>query len=99
MSIHNLFVYGTLNGGTLAALDRLEALRTPGNTRAVLDVMSADEPTHVSAWAYFKSRHLAAPIHTTYLDSYEDDRFTGPQTEVALPNSYFSTPREALTIG
>ena len=69
-----------VDDATLATLDRLEAIGMPGNVRAVLDIVSADARACVSAWAYFKSRHLAAPIHTPYLHNYDDRRFTGPQT-------------------
>jgi gamma-glutamylaminecyclotransferase len=64
----------------LAALDRLEALDLPGNIRTTLDVLPIHACVPVSAWAYFKARHLAVPVHTDYLGDYQDRRFTGPQT-------------------
>src|SRR5438874_7293874 len=50
-----------VDDATLATLDRLEAIGMPGNVRAVLDI---GRPSQCLRLAYFKSRHLAAPIHT-----------------------------------
>src|SRR5689334_17786102 len=70
----------SLDTATLASLDQLEALGLPGNTRAVLNVLVLSTSASLSAWAYFKARHLAVPAHTGYLEDYRDRRFTGPQT-------------------
>jgi len=68
----------------LEELDKLESVDTPGNTRARLRVLPIGAELSVGAWAYFKARQLAAPIHTGYLESYEDFRsFVGPPKQPA----------------
>ena len=62
----------------LAALDRLESVGIPGNFRKVVPVRAVDGGMEVSAWAFMKSRQLAAPLHSGFLASYEDRRFIPP---------------------
>ncbi|MEI1247034.1 gamma-glutamylcyclotransferase family protein [Rhizobium aouanii] len=60
---------------TIASLDRLESIGTPGNLRVAVDVEPVAGGSICSALAYMKSRRLADPVHSTYLRVYEDWRF------------------------
>lgn len=60
---------------TLAKLDSLESIGKPGNLRVRIDVIPVAYGPHCSALAYMKERRLAKPLHSGYLESYEDRRF------------------------
>jgi gamma-glutamylaminecyclotransferase len=59
----------------LARLDKLESVGRPGNYRIVTDVEALDGSGRWPAFVYVKSRVLAIPIHSDWLDVYDDDRF------------------------
>jgi gamma-glutamylaminecyclotransferase len=67
-----------VDGSTLAALDRLESVGQPGNLRRVLQVTPIGGQARRWAFAYMKTRALAHPLHTAYLQEYVDDRFVQP---------------------
>jgi gamma-glutamylaminecyclotransferase len=47
----------------------------PGNFRVVLGVETLDGARSWQAFAYMKGKQLATPLHTGYLETYEDRRF------------------------
>ena len=59
----------------LARLDAVESVGKPGNWRIVIDVEALDGSARCPAFAYVKSRVFAIPIHSDWLDVYDDDRF------------------------
>jgi gamma-glutamylaminecyclotransferase len=59
----------------MAILDRLEAVGRPGNFREVIEVEPVGGGAPCLALAYMKARELAAPVHTGYLEVYDDRRF------------------------
>ncbi|WP_156751099.1 gamma-glutamylcyclotransferase family protein [Mesorhizobium sp. AA23] len=59
----------------LAGLDRIESVGKPGNLRVPIEVEPIEGGPHVLAQAYMKSRRLADPVHSGYLDFYDDRRF------------------------
>ena len=62
----------------LASLDEIESIGKPGNFRVVLKLMPIGGGASVDAWVYMKSRNIAVPAHTGFLDDYQDRRFTAP---------------------
>ncbi|AUX76920.1 hypothetical protein NXT3_CH02357 [Sinorhizobium fredii] len=62
----------------LLRLDRMESIGKPGNFRRRIRVVPRRHGCRCEAFAYFKARFLAAPVHTGYLRSYEDRRFVPP---------------------
>ncbi|MCA0010541.1 gamma-glutamylcyclotransferase [Mesorhizobium sp. B294B1A1] len=60
----------------LANLDRMESVGKPGNLRVLIEAEPVGGGAPVSAYVYMKTRHLAAPIHSGYLEDYDDRRFT-----------------------
>jgi gamma-glutamylaminecyclotransferase len=61
----------------LAHIDALESVGRPGNFRKEIAVESVDGGRQDRAQVYIKSRDLAVPAHTGYLEDYQDRRFTG----------------------
>lgn len=71
-------VFGELyrvDDSRLAKLDRLESVGKPGNLRLSIEVEPAEGGQPLLAFAYFKARHLAQPIHTACLERYVERRF------------------------
>jgi gamma-glutamylaminecyclotransferase len=66
----------------LSLLDKLESIGKPGNDRFTIMVESTAQPVIRSAYAYFKSRDLAVPLHTGFLADYQDRRFIPPDQRV-----------------
>jgi gamma-glutamylaminecyclotransferase len=62
----------------LAALDRLESVGKPGNFRVSLAVERVNGGERCAAFAYVKAPELATPVHSGYLDDYQDRRFIPP---------------------
>jgi gamma-glutamylaminecyclotransferase len=62
----------------LSWLDAIEHIAEPGNLRAVIAVEPLIGGPPVSATVYLKQRGLATPLHTDYVDNYQDQRFTPP---------------------
>jgi gamma-glutamylaminecyclotransferase len=62
----------------LPLLDVMEHIGEPGNVRLVIAIEPLIGGTPVSATVYLKERKLAAPLHTHYLDNYQDQRFILP---------------------
>jgi gamma-glutamylaminecyclotransferase len=60
---------------TLTNLDRLESVGRPGNMRVAIDVEPITGGRTICAHVYMKSRDLARPMHSGYLEIYEDRRF------------------------
>ncbi|MCA1443716.1 gamma-glutamylcyclotransferase [Ensifer sp. IC4062] len=78
---HGRYVSGELyqvDPATLAKLDRLEAVGRPGNFRKRIRITPKGFGPSCDAFAYFKARFLAYPVHTAYLASYADRRFVPP---------------------
>ena len=63
----------------MAAIDRLESVGKPGNYRILIQVEPLDPPpagpAYTAADAYVKSRVQASPVHTDWLEIYDDRRF------------------------
>lgn len=62
-------------------LERIDAIESgiPGNGRVLIDLLAMDDKSIGSAFAYVKSRELAVPAHTGYLEAYRlDPRFIPP---------------------
>src|SRR5215210_2379914 len=67
-----------VNAAALAVLDALESVGKPGNFRILMDVESLAGTGTTRALAYVKSAEQATPLHTGYLDDYQDARFIPP---------------------
>lgn len=59
----------------LARIDRLESVPSPGNMRLAVEVESCRSGSLHVAHVYMKSRSLAKPCHSGYLEIYDDHRF------------------------
>jgi gamma-glutamylaminecyclotransferase len=57
----------------LETIDGLEHMGTPGHFRLAIEVDCGG--SRRTAFAYFKSRAVAQPLHSGHLDRYDDDRF------------------------
>lgn len=68
---------------TLARLDALESVGTPGHHRTPIDVESLSDDSRCSAFAYMKDRSLADPVHSGCLGEYSDRRFIPPDRRTA----------------
>jgi gamma-glutamylaminecyclotransferase len=62
----------------LSWLDAIEHIAEPGNLRAVIAVEPLIGGPPVSATVYLKQRALDTPLHTDYVDNYQDQRFIPP---------------------
>jgi gamma-glutamylaminecyclotransferase len=62
----------------LSAIDAIESIGRPGNLRISIDVEPLQGGPAVAAFAYMKTPELAAPLHSGYLDDYQDRRFIPP---------------------
>ena|SRR3954470_13640137 len=71
-------LYGVDNK-TLAQLDRLESVGEAGNFRNVIELEAAGSTEICRAWCFMKARSLAHPLHSGYLDGYQDRRFIPPE--------------------
>jgi hypothetical protein len=49
-----------------------------GTRRLAIEIESLDDSSRCSAFAYAKSRELATPVHSGYLDDDQDRRFIPP---------------------
>ena len=64
----------------LKLIDRLESLGQPGNFRMAVHLESIGAGDRCQALTYMKSRSLAVPVHTGFLDDYRHDpRFVPPK--------------------
>ena len=63
---------------TLEVLDALELIHKPGNYRVIVEVEPLEAGDVTSAYVYVKARELVTPIHTAYLEEYQDRRFIHP---------------------
>lgn len=64
-----------LEDSALPSLDRLESVGKPGNFRELVEVEPVAGGPAISAFVYMKSRELAQPAHSGYLELYDDRRF------------------------
>ena len=62
----------------LAALDALESLHKPGNDRVTVEVEALSTGAVLTAHAYVKAPGLVEPVHSGYLEDYQDRRFVHP---------------------
>ena len=62
----------------LNRLDAMESIGTPGNFRIEIEVAPVKGGSRVRAFAYTKSAELATPIHSDFLEDYQDRRFIPP---------------------
>jgi gamma-glutamylaminecyclotransferase len=67
----------------LPALDAIEHIGEAGNFRASIEVEPVEGGACHDANVYFKARELANPIHTTYLEEYQDRRFVPPWSRIS----------------
>lgn len=67
----------------LAHLDRLEFVGVPGNFRRYIEVEPMNGGAATTAFAFMKARELADPLHSEYLENYEDRRFIPPEARPA----------------
>ncbi len=63
----------------LAHLDRLESVGVPGNVRRPIEIEPINGGAITTAFAFMKARELAEPLHSDYLESYQDRRFIPPE--------------------
>jgi gamma-glutamylaminecyclotransferase len=64
-----------VDAARLALLDALESVGQPGNLRVIVAVEALESGVARSAWIYMKCSALASPVHTAYLEDYQDRRF------------------------
>ena len=62
----------------LSALDAMEHMGEPGNSRISTVVEPLGGGSRVRAIVYIKAPELVAPRHTGFLDDYQDKRFIPP---------------------
>jgi gamma-glutamylaminecyclotransferase len=67
-----------LNPLILARIDPLESIGRPGNYRIRIRVAPIKSGVEREAFAYAKAPDLATPLHSGYLDAYQDRRFIPP---------------------
>ena len=78
---HGRHIFGELyqiDDAMLAHIDQLESIGKPGNLRINTRVASLAVGAPCAALAYAKSPELATPVHSGYLDDYQDRRFIPP---------------------
>ena len=63
----------------LKLIDEMESVGIPGNFRASISVVRLCDGVACLASVYMKSRELAVPVHTRYLNEYQDRRFIPPE--------------------
>jgi gamma-glutamylaminecyclotransferase len=68
---------------SLSRLDALESVGQPGNTRTVVEVDPLGPGGACRAILYVKTPELASPIHSGYLEDYQDRRFIPPRGQSA----------------
>jgi gamma-glutamylaminecyclotransferase len=60
----------------LTLLDKLESVHLPdGYRRERIEVVSLENGSRASAWAYFKERRLVLEMHSSYLSEYTDRHY------------------------
>jgi gamma-glutamylaminecyclotransferase len=64
-----------VNDERLNVLDTLESIHKPGNHRVMVEVEPLEVGDITIAHIYVKARELVMPIHTAYLEDYQDRRF------------------------
>jgi gamma-glutamylaminecyclotransferase len=62
----------------LTSLDAIEHIGERGHSRMSIEVEPAGGGASCDADVYFKVRELADPVHTDYLEDYQDRRFVPP---------------------
>jgi gamma-glutamylaminecyclotransferase len=67
-----------LNPLILARIDPLESIGRLGNYRIRIRVAPIKSGSECEAFAYAKAPDLATPLHSGYLDTYQDRRFIPP---------------------
>ncbi|MBB5577966.1 MULTISPECIES: gamma-glutamylcyclotransferase family protein [Rhizobium] len=67
---------------TLRNLDLLESIGKPGHFRGLIELEPVAGGNPCIAFAYFKSRSLAKPVHSGYLSMYNDRRFIPPEQRI-----------------
>jgi gamma-glutamylaminecyclotransferase len=68
-----------ISQASLARLDALESVGQPGNERPVVEVEPLGPGHACHAIVFVKSPELASPIHSGYLEDYQDHRFIPPR--------------------
>lgn len=63
----------------IVRLDGLESVEKPGNFRRLVAVQALGSRATCRAWCYMKSPELARPLHSGYIEDYQDDRFIPPE--------------------
>jgi gamma-glutamylaminecyclotransferase len=74
-----------ISEAALSRLDALESVGQPGNTRTVVEVDPLGPGDACRAIVYVKSPELASPIHSGYLEDYQDRRFIPPRHRQSAP--------------
>ena len=67
-----------LDDAILARVDPLESIGRPGNLRIRILVGTLKNGPESEAHAYAKAPELATPVHSGYLNDYQDRRFIPP---------------------
>jgi gamma-glutamylaminecyclotransferase len=67
-----------IDAAGLARIDMMESIGKPGNFRISIEIEPMGAGALCMAFAYMKSRALADPIHTDYLECHQDPRFIPP---------------------
>ncbi|MFZ0854586.1 MAG: gamma-glutamylcyclotransferase family protein, partial [Hyphomicrobiaceae bacterium] len=67
-----------LEEAILDRIDPLESIGQAGNLRINILVTPLADDEHKEAFAYAKAPELATPVHSAYLDDYQDRRFIPP---------------------
>jgi gamma-glutamylaminecyclotransferase len=68
-----------IDASGLAKLDVLESVGQPGNFRRMVQVEPLTSQSVCWAYCFTKAPELAQPIHTGYLEDYQDRRFVPPE--------------------
>ncbi|MBB4566836.1 gamma-glutamylcyclotransferase family protein [Rhizobium leucaenae] len=71
-----------LDDQALRHLDAMESIGKPGHFRGLIELEPVAGGNSCIAFAYFKSRSLAKPIHSNYLSTYDDRRFVPPEQRI-----------------
>jgi gamma-glutamylaminecyclotransferase len=63
----------------MAGLDELESVGKPGNFRRLIQVERAGSGDIRPAFCFMKAPDLARPVHSDFLEDYQDRRFVPPE--------------------
>jgi gamma-glutamylaminecyclotransferase len=67
-----------LEESLLRRIDPMESVGQPGNLRITISVVSVGLHSACETFAYAKAPELATPVHSGFLEEYQDRRFIPP---------------------